>query len=668
MVSEETHWAIIIGVGAVVPKPKAESSTSSHSHPSAPAEAPRTLRGALVDVKTIKEYLATLSMSVSIDMLTDGSPSDSLPTWKNVTSRLRDVIMNGKEGDFVYIHFSGHGTHSPIEQSDRRSQALALALFDKYLYGDTLRLAVQRMVEKGMQVTLVLDCCFSGRILRNYSLHGATVRFMEYDASMTDSENAETDQDNCDALFAALPNNHDLRKARMQSKSILDPDGYTVITACGPHELATEMDVDGDRRGALSYFLISALQTLKFEGTRLSQDTLYQHISAMFHAHYPEQTPMRYGRHSGPSFFASLANDDPGETFVSMFKAPGSKHYTLNAGQAHGVHLGDEYRIRVYNSGGGTDAAAAVDQAAVKMVVHSVECLTSEIYPADASVQLPHDLHLTWRAERTNSLARLKVRMRLKSSLPGIEELQSHNCKAYGLSLVSEEDTEPCSFTVSVNDQAAYEVLDGYSQSIHNLPTIPLTVPGAVGRLADMLQHIATFKFFERIQSQDANSLFDDSFEIRVNNPISPSGFYEVKHGETWSFTFENRDRQQQPKYLTVFNFDSDWEVSNVLMDEGDGDYLTVLPETDVDSGSETVPMTMTVPAEASQVEDIVKVFVTSKPTRFPAMVLPSIGQAALRSNVDELTRFLDGLLNQGNGMRGQGYWTCRNYIIRTSV
>src|SRR5450755_1889034 len=114
--SERTHWAILIGVGVTT-----DSTVSSQGGQNLPRG--RSLRGAVPDVVTIKEYLGTVSTPVDIIMLTvteladdDGSGPKLLPTYKNVISELKRVIDFGKPGQFVYIHYSGHGTRRNVGQ------------------------------------------------------------------------------------------------------------------------------------------------------------------------------------------------------------------------------------------------------------------------------------------------------------------------------------------------------------------------------------------------------------------------------------------------------------------------------------------------------------------------------------------------------------------------
>jgi hypothetical protein len=70
------------------------------------------------------------------------------------------------------------------------------------------------------------------------------------------------------------------------------------------------------------------------------------------------------------------------------------------------------------------------------------------------------------------------------------------------------------------------------------------------------------------------------------------------------------------------------------------------------------------------QCEDIIKVFITSKPTSFPLMVLPDISRAAssVSRGVHNGDNLSDFLLKLTVGFRGQGEdgWVTQNFIIRT--
>ncbi len=108
-------------------------------------------------------------------------PPQCLPTRDNVISSFQRILELASPGHQVYIHYSGHGTKR------KHDNAVALVLVNpdnfeaEYLYGTILRSAIRAMIQKRLSVTLVLDCCFSGAVLREGQQEGVDIRYIEHD-------------------------------------------------------------------------------------------------------------------------------------------------------------------------------------------------------------------------------------------------------------------------------------------------------------------------------------------------------------------------------------------------------------------------------------------------------------------------------------------------------
>lgn len=165
------HWALLVGFNYYVDQP--------------------ILKGAVRDVTHMKQFLEAGSHPVDISMLIAPSPSDPplsseleesrfWPTYANVINKMKWILHDAKAGDLVYVHYSGHGSRSRTRESTHHSGNLNLVLSDKtqplstYLSGQTLRTFLQKMGEKGLLATIVLDCCFSGSILRTGEVRGSS--------------------------------------------------------------------------------------------------------------------------------------------------------------------------------------------------------------------------------------------------------------------------------------------------------------------------------------------------------------------------------------------------------------------------------------------------------------------------------------------------------------
>ena len=138
-----THWALLIGINYYVKD--------------------KRLAGAVRDAETIKQYLEAEAMPADITILTATSPTDPgstrpleqpefWPTQANVIQSLKRILNEAKPGNFVYIHYSGHGT--------RCDDHLAFVLFEnddhgsRYLVGEVLRSCLDKMVKKGYLLPL----------------------------------------------------------------------------------------------------------------------------------------------------------------------------------------------------------------------------------------------------------------------------------------------------------------------------------------------------------------------------------------------------------------------------------------------------------------------------------------------------------------------------------
>ncbi|KAF5126237.1 hypothetical protein E5D57_010933 [Metarhizium anisopliae] len=90
--------------------------------------------------------------------------------------------------------------------------------------GQLLANCLGRMVEKGLLVTVVLDCCFSGSVLRDGNIRGTDVRAVDYNSDVDAGIPSGTSSDffQRDQLFrdAAVP-----RSVARCTRRLHDPCG-----------------------------------------------------------------------------------------------------------------------------------------------------------------------------------------------------------------------------------------------------------------------------------------------------------------------------------------------------------------------------------------------------------------------------------------------------------
>ncbi|CAI7589343.1 unnamed protein product [Penicillium glandicola] len=266
------HYAILIGIDA---------------YPSGP------LTSCVRDVQMIQKCLEdklgsvevhTLIASKSLDpeIITPLEDPEHWPTYYNVTSVLERVTSQAKPKDYVYIHYSGHGTRLPpcFDFSNQSTGDLALVLLEGdqspelCLRGPRLARLLKDMVDKELVVTLVLDCCFSATVYRN---SGPDARYLPY--GLTAASTHSLDPKDIYVERSTRPTNRDVS---MRDNWLLEPDRYAILAACGPDENAkggSEASEKGLIYGALSYFLS---QTLSDHGIGRRHKDIHRHIRARF--------------------------------------------------------------------------------------------------------------------------------------------------------------------------------------------------------------------------------------------------------------------------------------------------------------------------------------------------------------------------------------------------
>jgi hypothetical protein len=667
------HWAILVGIDYYIYD--------------------KCLQGSVRDVLKVKEYLEAGPDPVNISMLTAATPPDpssrlpledphSWPTRRNFTDALKRVIQNAKSGDLVYIHYSGHGSRrrsnkksdeTSGDQSSQQLGNLALVLFENdqhgisYFMGQFLANCLKQMVNKKLLVTVVLDCCFSGSVSRAGDVRGSSIRSVEYNPAV-DAAALPEDED-CLHLVSRDTSSPFRDSSLRQDQWLVNPDGYTILSACGPHEIAQELTLrNGERRGALSYFLMETLTALKKRGVQTTHESLYEHTRILFHVHWPQQTPMRYGNRSFSFFNGPAAASN--KSFIQVY-AKGSS-LCLDAGEAHGVHTGDTYALYPPDwLGDAVDQACSVS---VTAQVDIVRCLTSNLTnltPAAAAA----DVRTGWRARPLTCLSQHKISVRLPASFNGQARQVGALEDGRYLRLCSEEDDTACIFTVVLDDQNQYRILDGFNGEVVNLPAIPADAQGADQRLMDSLQHISKFKYAEGIENQTPDAQFVASFSLVSSvsgGKPGNSSVFDVAHSETWLLEIENNG--DTALYFTLFDFNPSWKIHNLLSESGNGGFWVLEPKC-----KEPLPLVMQVPEFMQNngrgcCEDVIKLFVTSKGTPFPSMVLPEIplygsyhrGQPYKAG--DGLSALVAGLTGSArNDDAGNEKWATRNFIIRTT-
>lgn len=141
--------AVLIGIN--YPKTKAE------------------LKGCINDVK--KMYTCLVDRygfsEDDITVLIDLDDSYTQPTGKNIRKALNDLVRSAEAGDFLFVHYSGHGTRLPAETGEDDDTG-----FDECIVPSDMNLITDDdfrdyvdQIPHGCRMTIVSDSCHSGGLI-----------------------------------------------------------------------------------------------------------------------------------------------------------------------------------------------------------------------------------------------------------------------------------------------------------------------------------------------------------------------------------------------------------------------------------------------------------------------------------------------------------------------
>lgn len=550
--SSPTCWALLIGI---------------NYYPN--DDETRPLEGCVRDVEQLQQHLQTRRNVHSILLKAskeDGSEKLSgdekqWPTMENVRSSVSTIINGGTHGDLVFIHFSGHGVRRKTQAEDfgdHENGDLALVLYDlvsnvTYLQGLELATMLKQMVDKGLKPVLVLDCCYSGAVLRHRHDQQGRTREAVYNAEIDrQSSNPDLSREN---LTFKTPK----RDANALPNWILDPEGYAILTACGPDEITREITFrDGCKSGALSYFLFFALESMLRHNTSTSLKSLHDYVSVQFHAGTVKQTPRRYGNENICLFNPLGLDYDPLETRV---RKQGDE-LILEAGQVHAVAENDEYRIQAPWNGNPRSTAPIICR------VKTVNALSSVIEVVNVDVSM---IKTGWRAVPCTHLSNRNIHVELSSRLQQDhwqEEIATSSFLKSSVGLQS-IDTPPISgVCIDIKDETEYQILDERMCEISGLPTIPISSPLAISNTVSILDHVAKFKYIERLENRVPNLDFERSIRVQLadskkTHVVDGMGVLHVSHDEIVELRCLNFSKKVV--YLSLLDLRPLWQIENIL-------------------------------------------------------------------------------------------------------
>ncbi len=600
-----------------------------------------SLGGCVRDVEHVEAYLKqrlklpdTQILKLSASTSPTGQPpepADQLPTYENMVAKFKTLKAMAQPGDYVYIHYSGHGgrtktIYPQFKGQDGIDEALVPTDIHNtnahYLRDVEMAYLLQAMVDQGLKITIVLDSCHSGGATRGVG--GAVARGVSFvDATNRPTDSLVASAEALAANWQGQPGGAS-RSVKPASGWLLEPKGYTLFAACRANESAYEYAFDGrERNGALTYWL---LDSLRQAGPGFSYKMIHERILAKVHSLFDQQTPQLQGEGNLAIFGSELIEP---YYAVNVIKVQNGQ-LQLDAGAAHGLAVGAQFAVYAY---GATDLSAQAGRVAI-VTLDRVDDLSSWAKVTEQIGDKPV-------AEGAQALLLNNVNLRLQRNVAvtridaALQQQIQTAIAADGKGFIKVAGTsERVDFQVTVNDTGEYELWDPAGKVIPNLrPALRAKEANGVKRLVGRLIQLAKYR---NVQDLDvANPSAGQMLRVELLGASDTAGATPIFHpGDRVKFKISNTQAPNpadpnDPKRVLnvcVLDLQSDWGIAQIYP-AGAGAFEIIDPGKDIELEFEAY-----LPDGYTESTDVLKVFATQTTTNFRWLELPALDQPDTRS------------------------------------
>lgn len=672
-----------------------------------------SLAGAVADVARVEELLLRrlgvaperirkLTASHGEGDEPPEAPEDR-PTYDHLVAAFRRLREVARPGEQVLVHYSGHGGRARTTLPEAKGEGgldECLVPYDfvrsgRYLRDTEIHVLVRELVDAGLQVTLVFDCCHAGGTLREGFEGRVAVRGIPaIDRAHRPRESRVTSPAELAARWRRL---QELRRqggspyrGLAGSRSFVEaPWGYVLLAACRPHESAYEASFDDGLRwgGALTHHL---LETLWEGGSELSYHQLYGRLLARIHARFPSQTPQLEGEGSrlvlgrrelptryGVTVLAGESSESPGRIELATGQAQ-----CVRKGAAFALYPAPAVQPGVAADGddGHLAVAEIVQLGATRSLAQVRRRLRPEppVQPGDQAVLLdpgglclrrpvrrlrrfPQELEEHPPAGPEGAVVEAATLSRLERALAA---------RRSGFLELAEGESQVDGFAVRVDARGAYEILDAGGVPLPNLrPEIPVNAPQAAERVVERLVHLARYRNVQQLANRHPAAPLRGKLRVGLERlppegearepvgrePVAATagGALEVRVGEWVRLTVKNRS--DQVLNLAVLDLRPDWAIVQIHPSATRGSFDPMDP-----GEVKRLTFEAELPSGTDQGIDVVKVFATTGPVSYrwlelPPLDVPFRGKALPGPPANDLERLFAALAVEAPATRSGG-------------
>lgn len=305
-------WAILVGINA---------------YPTGISD----LEGCVRDIQIVEKFLTDNIDASRLEILkitADDLNGEMPPDYDNIVGMINHVKRRVNERDFVYFHYSGHGSRQLRHYSlSSGSYFESLVLHGKRHMKDyELGRHLDSLASTGAHLFAVLDCCHSGGGDR---INNQNVRQIDQ-VLPADPQPGEPEEEGGHRAGSVRPSYW----TRVRK--------YTLIAACQPHQFAMECrDNNGEKNGALTLAMLTSLETLRQNGQPLTFKSLFWDIRARIGLKSAVQNPKLFGIEDRDVF----SHDSYSSARQAIVVNAGSGRAYIDQGEIHGVKDGEIWSI-----------------------------------------------------------------------------------------------------------------------------------------------------------------------------------------------------------------------------------------------------------------------------------------------------------------------------------
>ena len=309
------------------------------------------LKGPANDVTLVRSYLTTSApvpfAADHVAVLADGVEGSAAPTLTAIRAEFAALAEKVQPGDFVYLHFSGHGTQAPALDPDSELDGLdelflptdigpwedSTAAVQNGLVDDEIGQMIDTLRGRGADVWAVFDSCHSGTVTR-----GAPDGDEEVRTRQLPPEALGMAEDALEVSTRSVADPHEAPAAPMDA--MIDTDGagsFVAFFAAQTNEVTPEKNLPKGKpgrvpQGVFTYTLFEVLAEYP-QATygQIGQEVLRKYATKSL----ARTTPMFEGDLDRVAFSGT-----PGERVAQWAATREGDGFTIAAGSLHGLRDG----------------------------------------------------------------------------------------------------------------------------------------------------------------------------------------------------------------------------------------------------------------------------------------------------------------------------------------